>query len=158
MLDSAIMIDRGKERARTVRFADVRKGMEIVVGHQGVRVVPTQRATSGTDVFQLLNTNISAERPKGVLIREIARELEEARKASGKILIVAGASVVHTGAAEYLERMIEGGYVDLLISGNAFAVYDIESALFGTALGVNLAQDALADGGHENHMRAINLM
>ena len=122
MLDSAIMIDRSKERASTVRFADVRKGMEIVVGHQGVRVVPAQRATSGTDVFQLLNTNISAERPKGVLIREIARELEEARKSGGKILIVTGASVVHTGAAEYLVEMINGGYVDLIISGNALAV------------------------------------
>ncbi len=158
MLDSAIMIDRSKERASTVRFADVRKGMEIVVGHQGVRVVPAQRATSGTDVFQLLNTNISAERPKGVLIREIARELEEARKASGKILIVTGASVVHTGAAEYLVEMINGGYVDLIISGNALAVYDIESALFGTALGLNLERDGLSESGHENHLRAINVV
>ena len=76
----------------------------------------------------------------------------------GKILIVAGASVVHTGAAEYLVGMIDGGYVGLIISGNAFAVYDIESALFGTALGVNLERDALADGGHENHLRAINVV
>src|SRR4029077_15179811 len=112
MLDGAITIDRGKKRAQTMRFADVRKGMEIVVGHQGVRVVPAQRATTRTDVFQLLNTNISAERPKGALIREIARELEEARKGKGKILIVAGASVVHTGAAEYLVEMINAGYVD----------------------------------------------
>jgi lysine-ketoglutarate reductase/saccharopine dehydrogenase-like protein (TIGR00300 family) len=158
MLDSAIMFDRGQEIARTVRFADVRKGMEIVVGHQGVRVAPRQRTTSHPDIFQFLNANISAERPKSALIREIAREFEATRKAKGKILIVAGAAVVHTGAAEYLERMIEGGYVDLIISGNAFAVYDIESALFNTALGVNLERDALADGGHENHMRAINLV
>jgi lysine-ketoglutarate reductase/saccharopine dehydrogenase-like protein (TIGR00300 family) len=158
MLDSAIMFDPGQEIARTVRFADVRKGMEIVVGHQGVRVAPRQRATSRPDIFQFLNANISAERPKSALIREIAREFEATRKAKGKILIVAGAAVVHTGAAEYLERMIEDGYVDLIISGNAFAVYDIESALFNTALGVNLERDALADGGHENHMRAINLV
>ena len=158
MLDSAIMFDRQQEIARTVRFADVRKGMEIVIGHKGVRVAPRQRATSRRDIFQFLNANISAERPKGALIREIAREFEATRKAKGKILIVAGAAVVHTGAAEYLERMIEGGYVDLLISGNAFAVYDIESALFGTALGMNLEQDARADAGHENHMRAINLV
>ena len=77
------------------------------------------------------------------MIREIARELEEARKSGGKILVVTGASVVHTGAAEYLVQMINGGYVDLIISGNAFAVYDIESALFGTALGLNLERDAL---------------
>ena len=58
-------------------------------------------------------------------------------------MIVPGAAVVHTGAAEYLVEMINGGYVDLIISGNAFAVYDIESALFDTALGVNLERDAL---------------
>jgi len=158
LLDGAITIDRGKKRAQTMRFADVRKGMDIVVGHQGVRVVPAQRATTRTDIFQLLNTNISAERPKGALIREIARELDEARKAKGKILIVAGASVVHTGAAEYLVEMINADYVDLLISGNALAVYDIESALFGTALGVNLERGGLSESGHENHMRAINVV
>ena len=71
---------------------------------------------------------------------------------------MAGASVVHTGAAEYLVEMINGGYVDLIISGNALAVYDIESALFGTALGLNLERDGLSESGHENHLRAINVV
>jgi lysine-ketoglutarate reductase/saccharopine dehydrogenase-like protein (TIGR00300 family) len=71
---------------------------------------------------------------------------------------VAGASLVHTGAAEYLEQLIDWGYVNLLVGGNALAVYDIESVLFGTALGVNLDRAALAEGGHENHMRAINMV
>jgi lysine-ketoglutarate reductase/saccharopine dehydrogenase-like protein (TIGR00300 family) len=158
IMDSGIAFNRANKEARTVKFADVRKGMEIIVGHQGVRVVPVQRATSRTDVFQFLNANLSAERPKGAVIREIAREFEAARKENGKLLVVAGASVVHTGAAEYLEQLIKWGYVDLLFAGNAMAVYDIESTLFGTALGVNLEQGALADGGHENHMRAINIV
>ena len=158
IMDSGIAFNRANKEARTVKFANVRKGMEIIIGHQGVRVVPVQRTTSRTDVFQFLNANLSAERPKGAVIREIAREFEAARKENGKLLVVAGASVVHTGAAEYLEQLINWGYVDLLFAGNAMAVYDIESALFGTALGVNLEQGALADGGHENHMRAINIV
>ena len=158
IMDSGIAFDLANKKARTVKFADVRKGMEIVVGHQGVRVVPVQRATSRTDVFQFLNANLSAERPKGAVIREIAREFETARKENGKLLVVAGASVVHTGAAEYLEQLINWGYVDLVFAGNAMAVYDIESTLFGTALGVNLEQGTLADGGHQNHMRAINVV
>ena len=158
MLDSAIMVDRSKDKAQTLRFAEVRKGMDIVVGHQGVRVVPSQRATTHTDVFQLFNTNISAEHPKGALIREIGRELEKARVAGKKILIVAGAPIVHTGAAEYLVQMIKGGHVNVLISGNALAVYDIESALFGTALGLNLEGGALSETGHENYMRGINIV
>jgi lysine-ketoglutarate reductase/saccharopine dehydrogenase-like protein (TIGR00300 family) len=158
MIDSAIEFDRGKKQARMVKFADVRKGDSIVVGHRGVRVVPVQRATSRTDVFQFLNTTLSPERPKVAVVREIAHELHATRKDKGKVLLVAGASIVHTGAAEYLEQLIGWGYVDLLIGGNALAVYDIESALFGTALGVNLERGALVDGGHENHLRAINMI
>jgi lysine-ketoglutarate reductase/saccharopine dehydrogenase-like protein (TIGR00300 family) len=55
-----------------------------------------------------------------------------------------------------IEQLIEWGYVDLLFTGNALAVHDIENALFGTSLGIFLEQGALADAGHENHMRAIN--
>ena len=57
-------------------------------------------------------------------------------------MVVAGASLVHTGAAEHLEQLIDWGYVSLLVAGNALAVYDIESVLFGTALGVNLERAA----------------
>ncbi|MEP7071803.1 MAG: TIGR00300 family protein [Verrucomicrobiota bacterium] len=154
--DSAIAFDRAKKRASALRFADVKKGMEIVVGHQGIRIVPVQRATSGKDIFQTLTPGLSAQRPKGGLIKEVAREFEEARKTNGKILVVAGASVVHTGAAEYLEQMINWGYVSLMLSGNALAVYDIEAALYGTVGGVNLEENVRADSGHENHLRAIN--
>ncbi|MFL6529900.1 MAG: TIGR00300 family protein [Chthoniobacterales bacterium] len=155
MMDCAIRVDRADDAARTVRFYDVRKGDEIVVGHQGTRIEPRQRPTSHADVFQFLNTNISAERPKFAVIRELAHEFKKARSAAGKILVVAGPAVIHTGAGEHLEQLIELGYVDRLFAGNGLAVYDIESALYGTALGVNL-EDALVDQGHTNHLRAIN--
>ena len=156
IMDSGVAIDPTKRTARAVRFYDVRKGDEIIVGHQGVRVAPLQRSTSRTDVFQFLNTNVSADRPKGALIRELAGELEQVRQAGGKIVFVGGPAIVHTGAGEHLERIIELGYVDRLFAGNGLAVYDIETALFGTALGMSLEQSALVDRGHENHMRAIN--
>jgi lysine-ketoglutarate reductase/saccharopine dehydrogenase-like protein (TIGR00300 family) len=158
MMDSAIRIDAAKRTARTVRFYDVRKGDPIVIGHQGVRVAPLQRVTSHTDVFQFLNTNFSAERPKSAVIHELANEFERARVAPGKILVVAGPAVVHTGAGEHLQHMIERGFVDRLFAGNGLAVHDIESVLFGTSLGVSLERGALAESGHENHMRAINLI
>ena len=158
MLDSAIAFDPATKEAHTIKFADVRKGALIVVGHRGLRVVPVQRATSGADVFGFLNTTLSADRPKVAVIREVAREIETARRGKSKIVVVAGASVVHTGAAEYLKQMIDWGYVDLLVGSNALAVYDMESVLFGTTLGVNIDRAALAEGGHENHLRAINMI
>lgn len=155
MMDSAIAVD-GKT-ARAVKFFDVRKGDDVVVGHQGIRVVPVQRATSHTDVFQFINKSVGPDEPKSAVIRELAREFKQARAAGGKIAVVAGPSLVLTGAGAHLQRLIEHRYVDRLFAGNAFAVYDVERALFGTSLGVN-PEWALPGGGHENHLRAINIL
>ena len=155
LMDSAITVDRKRREARAVKFFDVHKGDEIVVGHQGVRVVPVQRATSRTDVFQFINTIIDADEPKSAIIRELAENLRHARKAKAKIAVVAGPAIVRTGAGQHLVRLIEVGYVDRLFAGNPFAAYDVERALFGTSLGMS-ADMALARGGRENLMRAIN--
>ena len=155
MMDSAIAVDRKRRAARAVKFFDVRKGDEIVVGHQGLRVVPVQRATSRTDLFQFINTIIDADEPKSAIIRELAGELQRARAAKGKIAVVAGPAIVRTGAGQHLVRLIESRYVDRLFAGNAFAAYDVERALFGTSLGMS-PDLAFARGGHENHMRAVN--
>ena len=156
IMDSAIVVDRAARCATATKFYGVKKGMEVVVGHQGIRVVPLQRSTSRTDVFEFMASSVSIDKPKTAVIRGMARELKRAREGGGKILVVTGPAVVHTGASEHLEQLIEWGYVDLLFAGNALAVHDIENALFGTSLGVFLEQGALADAGHENHMRAIN--
>ena len=155
IMDSGIAVDREAGRATAVKFYDVRKGMKIVAGHQGIRVAPIQLSTARTDAFEFMST-VSVEQPKSAIIREMAREFKRTREGKGKILVVAGPAVVQTGAAEHLERLIQWGYVDLLFAGNALAVHDIENALFGTSLGVNLGRADLADQGHENHMRAIN--
>src|SRR6266540_2570134 len=65
-------------------------------------------------------------------------------------------AVVHTGAGPALVRLIETGYVDVLFAGNALAAHDIEGALYGTSLGVNLAEGIGVEHGHEHHIRALN--
>jgi lysine-ketoglutarate reductase/saccharopine dehydrogenase-like protein (TIGR00300 family) len=155
MMDSAIAVDRKGGAARAIKFFDVRKGDEIVVGHRGVRVVPVQRATSRTDVFQFINTIVDADEPKSAIIRELAAELRRARKAKGKIAVVVGPAIVRTGAGQHLVRVIESGYVDRLFAGNSFAAYDLERALFGTSLGIS-PDVAFARGGHENLLRTVN--
>jgi lysine-ketoglutarate reductase/saccharopine dehydrogenase-like protein (TIGR00300 family) len=155
MMDSAVAVDPKKRAARAVKFFDVNGGDEIVVGHQGIRVVPVQRSTAHTDIFQFINTMVGADEPKAAVIRELGQELRRAREANGRVAIVVGPAIVRTGAGEHLERLITMGYVDRLFAGNAFAVYDVERALFGTSLGKN-PERAFAGGGHENHLRAIN--
>ena len=155
MMDSAVVVDRKKRAARAVKFFDVNEGDEIVISHQGIRVVPVQRSTAHTDIFQFINTMVDADEPKSAVIRELGQELRRAREAKGKIAVVGGPAIVRTGAGEHLVRLIEMRYVDRLFAGNAFAVYDVEGALFGTSLGKN-PERAFAGGGHENHLRAIN--
>jgi len=155
MMDCAIVVDRDSRKARSVKFSEVRKGDQTVVGHQGIRVQPVQRETARTSVFQF-NANVSAETPKTAIIRELAREFRQIRQANGTILIVAGPSVVHTGAGAHLVKLIEAGFVQRLFTGNGLAVYDVESALYGTSLGVNLERGSVADASRENHMHAIN--
>ena len=154
-MDTAIAVDRSSRRAWCIVFQDAKPGMEVVVGHQGVRVTPLERSRH-TEIFSFMGSEVSAEKPKKVLIAGIADEMRQVRASGGRILVVAGPAVVHTGAGVYLSRLIELDFVQVLFAGNALAVHDVESALFGTALGVNIASGTPIEHGHEHHMRAIN--
>jgi lysine-ketoglutarate reductase/saccharopine dehydrogenase-like protein (TIGR00300 family) len=156
LMDSGIVVDRQARTAVATKFDAVRKGMEVVVGHHGIRVAPVQRSTARPDVFEFISSNVSIEKPKSAVIREVAREFIRTREEKGKILVVAGPAVVHTGAVEHFEKLIQWGFVDLLFGGNGLAAHDIENALFGTSLGVNLEHGAFTDQGSQNHIRAIN--
>ena len=154
-MDCAVRISPDGKSAETVTFSGVRKGDRIVVGHQGVRVHPLERSRE-RELFEFMGSGVSSEKPKGQLIARIAEEMKDLKKSGGKILVVAGPAVIHTGAGPYLSRMIEGGFVDVLFAGNALAVHDVEYALFGTSLGIYLDRGIPAAGGHEHHIRAIN--
>lgn len=155
-MDCAIAVDAAQREASAVKFHQVRKGMKIAVGHHGIRVMPLERSLERKSVFEFMASNVSSEKPKSAIIREIASEIRLAKQSGGKILVVGGPAIVHTGAGEHFEKLIEWGYVNLLFAGNALAAHDVEQALYGTSLGVYLIEGALADEGHENHMRAIN--
>jgi lysine-ketoglutarate reductase/saccharopine dehydrogenase-like protein (TIGR00300 family) len=136
-------------------MTEVRRGMLIVTGHAGVRVIPVERTEVRSD-FTFMSSGVSTEKPKGALVREIARDLVKNRRGGGKTLIVGGPAIVHTGSGPALCQLIRGGYVDKLFAGNALATHDIEQSLFGTSLGVHLADASIAEAGHEHHLRAIN--
>ena len=46
--------------------------------------------------------------------------------------------------------------MDVVLAGNALAVHDVEFALSGTSLGIDLMAGAPVEQGHRNHMAAIN--
>ena len=154
-MDCAVAIDRSAGRAWCIPFYEAEPEMEVVVGHRGVRVTPIERSRQ-MEIFSFMASEVSAEKPKKLLIAKVAAEMKAMRADGGKILVVAGPAVVHTGAGRYLSRLIELGFVQVLFAGNALAVHDVEAALFGTALGVNIDSGLPIEHGHEHHMRAIN--
>ena len=156
MMDKCIAIDIKLRTAECKMIREVRKGDMIVVGERGVKVLPEERPRQGIDIFQFMSSSSSSERPTLQLARKIAMDIHLTKKAGGKIIVTAGPVIVHSGAAESLAKMIRLGYVNGLLSGNALAVHDIENALMGTSLGMNVKDGTLAVRGHRNHMLAIN--
>jgi len=152
-MDAAIVVDGHQASCRKLR--DIRKGDVVVCGVEGIRVVPTfqDRDRHG---FAFMSNEVSSERRVEAAVVRIAEMMQAVKADGGRIAIVAGPVVVHTGGAPYLARLIRGGFVQVLLSGNALAVHDIELALFGTSLGVNLETGRAVEGGHHHHMRAIN--
>jgi lysine-ketoglutarate reductase/saccharopine dehydrogenase-like protein (TIGR00300 family) len=144
---------------RTIPMSDVRKGMRIVCGAAGVKVVPpvvAHSATADENSFEFMSSSVSSEKPQALLVRRIAREMQDVKAAGRRILWVCGPAVVHTGASPAMVALVEAGFVDVIFAGNALATHDIESALFGTSLGVDLAHGKGVEHGHEHHIRAIN--
>lgn len=141
----------------TVAMSDVKAGEPVVIGFLGVKVVvPPPPRPSSESVFEFMNSVVSSEKPQALQVRQIADQMRECKAAGKKILWVGGPAIVHTGGAPALSALVRAGYVDVLFGGNALAVHDIESNMYGTSLGVDLSKGSGVEHGHENHIRAIN--
>ena len=155
-MDCGIAADPSENRAWTVALSDVRQGEQIVIGHDGVRVTPLERPRAQPQVFAFMGSSVSSEKPKALLIGEIAQRLRDIRSRAGRVILVGGPVLVHTGTRDLVASLIREHYVNVVFGGNGLATHDIEMAMFGTSLGVSLSEGIPREGGHEHHLRAIN--
>jgi lysine-ketoglutarate reductase/saccharopine dehydrogenase-like protein (TIGR00300 family) len=152
-MDAVIVITRGA--AACLKLRDVRVGDAVVCGVAGVRVMPEFRDRDRLG-FAFMSNEISSERRVEVGVSRIATMMRDVKAEGGRIAVVAGPVVIHTGGSPHFQELIRHAYVDVLLAGNALAVHDVEQALFGTSLGVDLDTGRAIEGGHRHHMRAIN--
>ncbi|MBL8859718.1 MAG: TIGR00300 family protein [Planctomycetes bacterium] len=152
----AVVVDEG-ERVVCRKLRDVARGDQVMCGVEGVRVVPEYRERDRHG-FAFMSNDISSERRVEVSVAKVAKMMHEVRAAGGKIAFVAGPVVIHTGGIDYFCDLVRKGWVDVLLTGNALPVHDIEYALYGTSLGVDLQTGSPVEEGHKNHMRAINVI
>lgn len=154
-MDCGISVNPAEQSAKCVPMSQVRRGQQFVIGHAGIRVFPEERSR-GQHGFEFMNSAVSTEKPKGVIVRKVARQLFDNRDSGHETLVVGGPAIVHTGSVPHFSKLIRGGYVHRLFAGNALATHDIEQALFGTSLGVHLNCGDPVEAGHEHHLRSIN--
>lgn len=154
-MDVAIVIDGAAKTAQATPMHGVRLGDEVVVGYEGVRVEPQERPRQ-REAFGFMQSPVSSERAKALAIREVVTAMSAARQHGGKILWVLGPAIVHTAARGSVAELIRRGYVQVIFGGNAIVAHDVEAAMFGTSLGVDLKTGEPVEHGHRNHLRAIN--
>ncbi len=75
----------------------------------------------------------------------------------GRIVWVLGPAVAfdHDSRASFA-KLIQNGYADALLAGNALATHDLEGAYLKTALGVDIYTQKGMPNGHYNHLDTIN--
>jgi lysine-ketoglutarate reductase/saccharopine dehydrogenase-like protein (TIGR00300 family) len=159
-MDGAIAITRvqGEPMARCKLLRDLQVGEAVVVGSEGIRTKrnATTLKKEATEEFSFMGAGVSSERRVELVVEQIAWELRRIRDQGGKVVVTAGPVVIHTGGSEHLNRLIREGYVHALLGGNAIAVHDIEQALLGTSLGMDMNRGVSVQGGHRHHLKAIN--
>jgi lysine-ketoglutarate reductase/saccharopine dehydrogenase-like protein (TIGR00300 family) len=152
-MDALIVVRDGRAVCRRLR--DVKQGDAVVAGMRGIRVIPEAKERDRL-AFAFMSNGISSERQVETAVRQSAALVRQAREQNLKVIVVAGPVVVHTGGVAGLSALIRWGWVQAVLSGNALGVHDVEASLYGTSLGIRLADGRQEEHGHRNHMRAIN--
>jgi lysine-ketoglutarate reductase/saccharopine dehydrogenase-like protein (TIGR00300 family) len=152
-MDCALVLRDGAPTC--VKQGQVRQGERVALRGAGIRVRPPERSRDFS-VFGFMSNDVSAEVNKGIVISGTAREMRRVKEAGERVVVVAGPAIVHSGGDVPLGRLVRDGWVDVLLTGNAFATHDLEKSLLKTSLGVCQMSGRAVEGGSRNHLWAIN--
>ena len=161
-MDSSVVI-RDNGELDVVENRNLKKGDKVILG----------RSENGEEGIYLHSTGFEtpdeAESDQFVFRQGRSRETSFARdydrlfellkyeKDHGNILWVMGpAFSFDADARRAMQAMVEHGYVDGLMAGNALATHDLEGAMFHTALGQDIYTQKSQPNGHYNHLDVIN--
>jgi len=158
-MDGAIVISTNNNNiaAECRILRDLSQGEKVVVGVDGIRTIrKTANRDKVKEEFGFMGAGVSSERRVEIVVEQIAWELRQIRDRGGKVVVTAGPVVIHTGGGKHLSNLVQNGYVQGLLGGNAIAVHDIEQSLMGTSLGVDMQKGTPVRGGHRHHLKVIN--
>lgn len=161
-MDASVVLDKSGE-LRVVENRNLEAGDQVVIGRtenaeDGIFLHSTgfeDKEAGSSDQF-VFRQGRSRETS---FARDYDRlfELLRYEKEHGTILWVMGpAFAFDADARRAMEAMVENGYVDGLMAGNALATHDLEGAMFHTALGQDIYTQKSQPNGHYHHLDVIN--
>jgi lysine-ketoglutarate reductase/saccharopine dehydrogenase-like protein (TIGR00300 family) len=152
-MDAVIVVSGNRAACRKLR--DVRAGEPVICGHEGIRVTPEFKERDRLG-FAFMSNDVSSERRVEGSVARIAAMMRDVKpQADGSPSSPDRSSCIPAASSTFSE-LIRNGFVDVVLAGNALAVHDVEFALSGTSLGIDLQAGAPVEQGHRNHMAAIN--
>lgn len=153
---------RDDNEIEIVEFRHLKVGDKIVVG----------RTEDGSEGIYLHTTGFEDKKVeaenfafRGSRSRETSQtmdydqliELLKHEKENGYVVWVMGpAAVFSKGARDSLTKLINNGYVDALLGGNAVATHDLEAGIYNTALGQDIYTQCSIKDGHYHHLDLLN--
>ena len=161
-MDSSVVIDKGGS-LRVVENRNLKKGDRVILGRsekgeEGIYLHATGFENPGDITMDQFVFRQGRSRETSYA-RDYDRffELLKYEREHGNILWVMGpAFSFDADARRAMEAMVENGYVDGLMAGNALATHDLEGAMFHTALGQDIYTQKCHPNGHYHHLDVIN--
>ena len=161
-MDSVPVYENGKILVK--EFRNLRQGDMVVTGRtenceDGIYVhadcfeVPeaAKRATFAFRQSRSRETGFSYD------YKQIVELLKHEKENDGYVVWVLGpACSFDAEARNCYAKLIENGYVNAILAGNALATHDLEGGFLGTALGTDITNQMPQPDGHYNHLDTIN--
>lgn len=166
-MDASVVVARdgaGMPELRVVENRNLRRGDLVVLGRtedgsEGVYVHPdgfedpTDAAGADKFAFRQGRSRETAFASDYDRLYDLLRH----ERAYGRVVWVMGPAFAFDADARHaMQLLVENGYVDAVMAGNALATHDLEAATLHTALGQDIYTQRAQPLGHYNHLDVIN--
>jgi lysine-ketoglutarate reductase/saccharopine dehydrogenase-like protein (TIGR00300 family) len=157
-----VIVLRGSS-VEAVEFRRLKKGDQVAVGRtengeEGLYVHTgafQPRSNRAEDKFSF-RTRGTRETPFSRSYDELYEILRHDRDHGYIVWVLGPAVAFDKDSRNAMQKLIEHGYCDALLAGNALATHDLEAGFFRTGLGQDIYTQAIRPLGHYNHLDILN--
>lgn len=153
---------KDNNKIEIVEFRNLKVGDKIIVGRtedgsEGIylHIAGFEEESAENEAFAFRRSR-SRETSQTMDYEQLI-ELLKHEKEHGYIVWVMGpAAVFSKGARDSLTKLIDNGYVNAFLGGNAVATHDLEAGVYNTALGQDIYTQCSIKNGHYHHLDLLN--